>query len=49
MEAINIRLYYGGHFVSKKNKTTNERKQNGDKSKFGVALRAFECRRVMFL
>lgn len=39
MEAINIRLYYGGHFVSKKNKTTYERKANGDKSKFGVALR----------
>lgn len=39
MEPINIRLYYGGHFVTKKKKTTYERHPKVAPKDFGVALR----------
>ena len=38
MEAINIRMYYGGHFVSKRSITTYEKKPNVDPTKYGIAL-----------
>ncbi|KAL2895353.1 StAR-related lipid transfer protein 8 [Bienertia sinuspersici] len=39
MEPINIRLYFGGHFVTKKNKTVYEKKPNVEPTKYGMTLR----------
>lgn len=39
MDPINIRLYFGGHFVTKNNKTTYERHPKVAPKDFGVALR----------
>uniref|UniRef100_A0A803NAF9 PB1-like domain-containing protein n=1 Tax=Chenopodium quinoa TaxID=63459 RepID=A0A803NAF9_CHEQI len=39
MDPINIKMYYGGHFVTKNNKITYEKKPNVGPSKWGIALR----------
>lgn len=39
MDSVNIRLYYGGHFVTKNKKTTYERHPNVAPKDFGILLR----------
>lgn len=39
MEPINIRLYYGGHFVSKKKKTEYVRHPDVPANRYGLLLR----------